>query len=232
MTENLLIDLGGTLIINDKFSLRDGLSYLYDNYRFISYNPPTKEQFISIGYRLFSELNNKRKKTSREISLVKYLKLLQDRSRILFTKKAVLLEEELYNIMVKDLFNQDAYDFLIYCMAHHIKVWCFSNSMFSKKTLLTTLEKFGLTPYISGFYSSCDLKWRKPSKRFFQKAKLNFKLDEKMLFVGNDIEVDGKFAEALKIKFAYYAKDEIKPHNAAICFKKYQELEEYLENEN
>ncbi len=231
MINNILIDLGNTLINNKEFNLTKGLHLLYHNLE----NPLLGEdEFVKIASNLFEQMMKKRLITNQETSFTKYLSDLAKLTEVTYQKSYEALEEEIYNFCVVDQINQDAKVFLLFCQLHHLNVYCFSNSIFSKKVLMTTLQRFHLDQLITSLYSSSDIGFRKPHKYFFEKtpvAKIINKTDT--IMVGNDLMVDGEFANNLQIKFAWYNPNHLSSDKSFITlnFATYQTLEEYLLND-
>lgn len=56
---------------------------------------------------------------------------------------------------------------LLFAKRHGLKVYIYSNSTFSKRALMRTIDLFQLTDLIDELYSSSDVGFRKPSAEFF-----------------------------------------------------------------
>ena len=143
------------------------------------------------------------------------------------------LELEIYQNCVKDTIIDDAFDFLLFAKRHGLKVYIYSNSTFSKRALMRTIDLFQLTDLIDELYSSSDVGFRKPSAEFFLKTDVsNHIKKQESIFIGNDDYYDRLFAKAIGIEFGWYNRDkkEDKNQDVVLNFSNYQTLKEFILN--
>ncbi len=230
MINYILIDLGNTIINNVEFNLSKGLLYLYD---MVDVKKISSEAFVSMASKYLQKIFKKRTITHQEVTFQEYLKGLMKLSKMSFKTSLDSLELTFYNLCVNDTLNLDAYAFLAFCKKQNIKVYCYSNTFFSKRAIEQTLKKFKLDELIEAFYFSSTYTFRKPSKAFFLKTEASKIIDLKeSLMVGNDYEIDGGFAKKIGVNFAWYnltnTFDDAK--KATLIFTSYQQLKEYILN--
>ena len=230
MIKHILMDLGNTIINNIDFNLKLGLKILYNQ----SVNKKIElDNFISIGFELMKEMYKDRNIDNLEVPFIKYLSNLEKITDIKYIKSYDELELEIYQKCVKDKIIDDAFDFLVFAKKYGLKVYIYSNSTFSKKVLMKTIDKFQLNDLIYELYSSSDVGFRKPSYEFFSKTDLfnNINKDES-IFIGNDYYYDRLFAKAIGINFGWYNinKKEENGQNVALNFSNYQTLKEFILN--
>ena len=152
---------------------------------------------------------------------------------IKYIKSYEELELEIYQSCVKDTIIDDAFDFLLFAKRHGLKVYIYSNSTFSKRALMRTIDLFQLTDLIDELYSSSDVGFRKPSAKFFLKTDVsNHIKKQESIFIGNDDYYDRLFAKAIGIEFGWYNRDkkEDKNQDVVLNFSNYQTLKEFILN--
>lgn len=230
MIKHICMDLGNTIINNIDFNLQLGLKIVYNQ---SIHKKLELDTFIHIGFKLIKEMYKDRNIDNIEIPFIKYLSNLEKIADIKYIKSYEELELEIYQSCVKDTIIDDAFDFLLFAKRHGLKVYIYSNSTFSKRALMRTIDLFQLTDLIDELYSSSDVGFRKPSAEFFLKTDVsNHIKKQESIFIGNDDYYDRLFAKAIGIEFGWYNRDkkEDKNQDVVLNFSNYQTLKEFILN--
>ncbi len=228
MIKNVIMDLGNTIIKNIEFDFKKGLSIVYQQ---LITKKMSEKAFIQQGYVLMKQMYQNRHLDNIEVPFKTYLQKLEDVLGVNYNQSYEVLELTIYKNCVKDELIQDAFAFLMFAKAYGLSIYVYSNSTFSKKVLMTTLDQFNISSYICGLYSSSDVGMRKPSSAFFFQTPPSKKLNnEECLFVGNDDYDDRLFAKAIQIKFCWYNVDQKKRDysDVSLDFASYNDLKEYI----
>ncbi len=193
MSKVLLFDLYNTLLIDEKFSFVDGLRYLYEVYFKAAC---TWEELSSYSAELWN-LYDDRRRQNRELMFIR------DEVPLFFKKFGVKqeipdpeLDYQLLAAMEQERILPETAHTLKKLYESGAQMYILSNSIYLASSNQRMVESFGIMKYFRSLFSSAEIGWRKPDRRFFDAALAEIQKDnpgverKDMIFVGNDYETD------------------------------------------
>lgn len=191
MIENIIFDVGGTLIDNYDLDFDKGFLYLYyDVFNLDKRGILDKDEFLNFCFELLNEIS-KRDICNIETSfrsILNYLTFIYgERVYYNYDKIELTFSRLCYKIKIKD----NVINTLNYFKSLGIKMYILSNSMFSSKVIINELERMNINHYFDYVVSSSNYLFRKPSYMLFKAyIKKIGATNSSILMVGNDIDKD------------------------------------------
>ena len=176
----IVFDVGGTLIKNIDFDFNRGFQYLK-----LVFN--SDDSFIDRCNTFKKDIIDKRDNTEKEISFKDLIDYLSKYYQIKQNNNFLFIEENFRKSLYKSSMIPNADTILKYLSDKGIKLYCFSNSMFSSEEIKLELDQYDLSKYFISITSSADYGYRKPSKKVFSQY-LDKETD--IWFIGNEIKYD------------------------------------------
>ncbi len=189
----VLFDLYGTLLEDGSFEFKRGITWLHEAY---FADKCSLQEFLAFS-DTFLPLYQQRKQHHREISM------MRDELPLYFAQYGVPLPDDLWELdfqimdhMQQETLSPEVVATLDELERRGVPMYILSNSIFTARSAIRLLRRFGIAKYFRQLYSSGDVGWRKPGKMIFRLVKRGILAEnpgataDDIVFVGNDYAAD------------------------------------------
>lgn len=178
----IVFDVGGTLVKNLNLNYDKAFAYLKLIFK-------ADESFIDRCNEFKKLKIDTRDITGKETSFKELVSYLSNYYELNEKCDSLFVEENFRKSLYETLPIDGSNKCLEYLHEKGVKLYCFSNSIFSSEEIKLELEQYDLAKYFETIISSADFGYRKPNKKVFEKY---IKLSEKnsIWFIGNDVQCD------------------------------------------
>lgn len=200
MIKALLIDLGDTIIDNQKFDLERGLTHFYQ----LALEPkPPLIDLLAVHRQHQTHIFDHR--SDIEIQMVAYLRFLQHRLGLQFDQNITELEIEVSRHAHQPNPLPYIRDVLEWCHQQQMRIVVLSNSSFSSDSLRDIIKLVQLDDLIDEVLSSADTLYRKPKSYFFEIGIRACQVAvNDILYIGNDYAIDIIGANQVQLATCWY----------------------------
>lgn len=189
----VIFDLYGTVLEDGFFEFKRGITWLYETY---FADRCSLQEFLDFS-DTFLPLYHQRKQHHREISMMK------DELPLYFAQFGVPMPEDLWELdfqimdhMQHETLSPAVVTTLDELERRGVPMYILSNSIFSGRSAMRLLERFGIAKYFRQIFTSADAGWRKPGTMVFRLVKHAILAEnpgataDDIVFVGNDYTAD------------------------------------------
>lgn len=189
----VLFDLYGTLLEDGFFEFKRGITWLHETY---FANKCSLQEFLTFS-DTFLPLYQQRKQHHREISM------MRDELPLYFAQYGVPLPEDLWELdfQIMDHMQHETLSPAVAATLDELErrgvpMYILSNNIFTARSAMRLLRRFGIAKYFRQLYSSGDIGWRKPGTMIFHLVKRGILAEnpgataDDIVFIGNDYTAD------------------------------------------
>ena len=146
------------------------------------------------------------------------------------------LADDILSRTIRYHVDPDTPDVLRALKERRLKVGAVSNTYQSSRSLLKSLEKYGLAQYIDALIVSSEVGWEKPHPAIFQEALRRLAVNaEESVFVGDMVWPDVQGAQALGMKAVLthqYRQEDPGDRRPDLVIKRLSEIVDYVDRLN